>query len=129
VLAVEVLSEVLVRPGWLWGAGAVIAGFALTVAIMAVMVGVGAIFARFDWTDARRMTNPLAVFLGMALFAGLTVVTVLVFGISVALAAAIHLPLFTTWLAAMLMVLGGTLALAALAVLIGDRRLRALELG
>jgi hypothetical protein len=75
------------------------------------------------------MINPVAVFAGMALFGGLTAVTGVLAGIAVALAGATGLPLFTTWLAAMLIAIGATVAVAALSLLFGNERLRGLELG
>jgi hypothetical protein len=126
---VSVVSEAVIRPGWGWAALAVLAGIALSGAITAVMVGVGAVFARFDWTDTRRMTNPAAVFIGMAVFAILTIGSIVLFGIAVALSNATGFPLLTSSLAAMLMAIGGTVATAALSLLLGNQRLRSLELG
>jgi hypothetical protein len=126
---VSVISEAVIRPGWGWAALAVVAGIALSAAICAVMVGLGAIFARFDWTDTRRMTNPAAVFVGMAVFAILTLGSIVLFAISVALSSATGFPLLTTTLAAMLIAVGGTVSVAALSLLVGNQRLRSLELG
>lgn len=121
--------EVLIQPGWPWAVTVVVIAAVLSGAASAVMVGLGAVFARFDWSDARRMINPVAVFAGMALFGGLTAVTGVLAGIAVALAGATGLPLFTTWLAAMLIAIGATVAVAALSLLFGNERLRGLELG
>jgi hypothetical protein len=49
--------------------------------------------------------------------------------ISLALAAATGFPVLSTWLAAMTLSVGGALAVAVLGVLIGNERLRGLELG
>ena len=126
---VALAAQVVIRPGWLWAFIAVAVGIGLSAALSTVMVGLGAIFARFDWTDTRRMVNPAAVFCAMAVFGLVTGVTVVLLGISLALASATGVPLPTALLAAMLLALGGTIALAALSLLLGDQRLRALDLG
>lgn len=120
-------SEILIRPGWLWAATAVLLAVAEAAAVTTLMVGIGATFARFDWTDARRMIHPVAVFIGMGLFSVVSGVSALLLVISLALAGATGFPLFTTWLAAMTVSIGGAVAVAALGILIGNQRLRALE--
>lgn len=122
-------TEIVVRPGWPWAITAVILSVALAAAVTTFMVGVGGVFARFDWTDARRMMSPLAAFVGMFVFAIVTIASVLIVVIALALATAIHFPQFTTWLAALAVCLGGAAALAALGVLSGTARLQSLELG
>jgi len=124
-----IATEILVRPGWVWAITAVLLAVALAAAVTTFMVGIGGVFARFDWTDARRMMSPLAAFLGMFVFAIVTIAIVLIVVIGLALASAIHLPPFTTWLAALSVCLGGAAALAALGVLSGTARLQSLELG
>jgi hypothetical protein len=124
-----IATEIVVRPGWVWAITAVLLAVALAVAVTTFMVGVGGVFARFDWTDARRMMSPLAAFLGMFVFAIVTIASVLIVVIALALASAIHFPQFTTWLAALAVCLGGSAALAALGVLSGTARLQSLELG
>lgn len=126
---VAIGAEIVIRPGWPWALIAVLTGMALAAAVCAVMVGLGAVFARFDWTDARRMINPAAVFLGMAVFAVVSLVIGVLFGIALALASASGLPVLTTWPVAMLIAVGATTAVAALALLSGNERLRGLELG
>ena len=120
-------SEILIRPGWLWAATAVLLAVAEAAAVTTLMVGIGAAFARFDWTDARRMIHPVAVFIGMGLFSVISGVSALLLVISLALAGATGFPLFTTWLAAMTVSIGGAVAVAALGILIGNQRLSELE--
>jgi hypothetical protein len=129
VSLVSIVAEVIVRPGWLWAIVALLAATALAACLSTLMVGIGAIFARFDWTDARRMINPAAVFVGMLIFFLVSVGTAILFGISLALAGLSGFPVLTTFLAAMLVAIGGTLAAAALGLLLGNERLRGLELG
>ncbi|HYY46444.1 MAG TPA: hypothetical protein VE951_05250, partial [Candidatus Angelobacter sp.] len=108
---------------------AIVVALALAGTVTIMMVGIGAVWARFDWTDARRMTSPLAVFVALVLFAVITVVAIILFAIALALSSAAGLPLFTTWLSAVVIAVGGGIAAAALGLLIGNERLRALELG
>ena len=132
VIVVAILSiaaEILIRPGWVWGIGAVVVGTTLATGITTAMVGIGAIFARFDWTDVRRMMNPLAAFAGMAIFGLVSVATVLLFGVSLAVATSFRLPIFSAWVGAMALAIAGTMALAALGLLAGNQRLKGLELG
>src|SRR5437867_3870122 len=129
VALVAIIAEVLIRPGWLWAATAILLVVAQAATLTILMVGIGAVFARFDWTDARRMLHPAAAFIGLALFGIVTGASALVLGISLALASATGFPEFTTWLAAVTVSIGGAIAVAALGVLIGNERLRGLELG
>jgi len=129
VTLVAVIAEILIRPGWLWAATAVLLAVAQAATLTILMVGIGAVFARFDWTDARRMLHPVAAFIGLALFGIVTGASALVLGISLALASATGFPEFTTWLAAVTVSVGGAIAVAALGVLAGNERLRGLELG
>ena len=129
VAVVALAAEILIRPGWLWGTTAILLAIGQAAAVTTLMVGIGAAFARFDWTDARRMMHPLGVFIGMGLFSIITGVSALLLGISLALAGATGFPAFTTWLAAMTVSVGGAIAVAALGLLIGNERLRGLELG
>jgi hypothetical protein len=129
VAVLSTAAEVLIRPGWLWGVAAVTVAIAEAAGVTTLMVGIGAVFARFDWTDARRMTSPVAVLIAMVAFGAISVGTVVVFGAALALSSAIGFPLFSTWLGAMSIAIGGTAALAALGLLAGSERLRGLELG
>ena len=126
---VALAAEILIRPGWLWAATAVLLAVAQAVTATTLMVGVGAVFARFDWTDARRMMHPVGAFIGIALFSVITGGSALLLAISLAVASTTGVPLFSTWLAAMTLSIGGASAVAVLGLLIGNERLRGLELG
>jgi hypothetical protein len=129
VALVAVAAEILIRPGWLWAATAILLAVAQAVTVTTLMVGIGAVFARFDWTDARRMLSPVGVVIGIAFFGVITGGSALLLAISLALASATGFSTFTTWLAAMTLAVGGAVAVAVLGVLIGNERLRGLELG
>jgi hypothetical protein len=122
-------AEIMIRPGWLWAVTAVVLAIAEAAAVTTLMVGIGAVFARFDWTDARRMMHPVGIFIGMGLFSIVSGVSALLLVISIALAAVTRFPLFTTWLGAMTISVGGAVAVAALSILFGNQRLRGLEVG
>jgi hypothetical protein len=126
---VALIAEILLRPGWLWAATAVLLAVAQAVTVTTLMVGIGAVFGRFDWTDARRMLNPIGAFIGVGLFAVITGGSAILLAISLALASATRIPLFSSWLAAMTIAIGGAIAVAVLGLLIGNERLRSLELG
>src|SRR6202011_112373 len=110
VAVVALVAEIVIRPGWLWAATAILLAIAQAATIITLMVGIGAVFARFDWTDARRMMHPLGVFIGMGLFFIVTGASALLLGISLALAGATGFPTFTTWLAAITISVGGGVA-------------------
>jgi len=129
VALVALAAQILIRPGWLWGATAILLAVAQAVTVTSLMVGIGAVFARFDWTDARRMLSPVGVVIGMGLFVMMTGGSALLLAISLALASATGFSIFTTWLAAMTISVGGAVVVAVLGVLIGNERLRGLELG
>jgi hypothetical protein len=129
VALVALAAEILIRPGWLWAATAILLAVAQAVTVTTLMVGIGAVFARFDWTDARRMLSPVGVVIGIAFFGVITGGSALLLAISLALATATGFSTFTTWLAAMTLAVGGAVAVAVLGVLIGNQRLRGLELG
>jgi ABC-2 type transport system permease protein len=129
VALAALVAEIMIRPGWLWAVTAVVLAVAEAAAVTTLMVGIGAVFARFDWTDARRMMHPVGVFIGMGLFSMVSGISALLLGISIALAAVTRFPLFTTWLAAMTISVGGAVAVAALGILFGNQRLRGLEVG
>lgn len=129
VAVAAAVTETLVRPGWLWALTATGLAVVQALAVTSLMVGIGAFFARFDWTDVRRMLHPLAGLLGMVGFFVVVGASALLMAIAVALASATHLPLPTTWLAAILLAGGGSIAAAALGLLISAAHLRRLEPG
>ena len=129
VALAALVAEILIQPGWLWAVAAVVLAIAEAAAVTTVMVGIGAVFARFDWTDARRMMHPVGIFVGMGLFSVVSGASALLLVISIALAAVTRFPLYTTWLAAMTISVGGAIAVAALSILFGNQRLRGLEVG
>ncbi|HSO94149.1 MAG TPA: hypothetical protein VLS53_06750 [Candidatus Dormibacteraeota bacterium] len=123
------VTETLVHPGFLWAVSATALAVVQAVAVTGLMVGIGAFFARFDWTDVRRMLHPLAGLLGMIGFLAVVGVGALLMAIAVALSSAASLPLTTTWLAAIVLAAGGAIAAAALGLLLSAARLRRLEPG
>ena len=129
VALAALVAEIMIRPGWPWAVTAVVLAIAEATAVTTLMVGIGAVFARFDWTDARRMMHPVGIFIGMGLFSIVSGVSALLLAISIALAAVTRFPLFTTWLAAMTISVGGAVAIAALSILFGNQRLRELDVG
>ena len=129
VAVAAAVTETLVHPGWLWAVSATSLAVVQAVAVTALMVGIGAFFARFDWTDVRRMLHPLAGLLGMIGFVAVVGAGALLMAIAVALSTAASVPLATTWLAAIVLAAGGAIAAAALGLLLSAARLRRLEPG
>ncbi len=123
VLAVGGLAEALIRPGWVWALGALGALVCLSAAVAALMVGIGGTWARFDWTDARRMVNPAAAALAVVAQLVVTSMTALLAVAAIALAAAAHLPLAATWLLALAVSSAIALGLALLALAVAAERL------
>lgn len=123
------VTEALVHPGWLWAVTATGLAIVQAIAVTTLMVGIGTIFARFDWTDVRRMLHPIAGLLGMVGFMVVVGASALLMAVAIALASATRLPLATTWLAALLLSGGGAVAAGALGLLISAVRLERLEVG
>lgn len=123
------VTEALVHPGWLWAVTATGLAIVQAIAVTALMVGIGTIFARFDWTDVRRMLHPVAGLIGMVGFMVVVGASALLMAVAIALASATRLPLATTWLAALLLSGGGAVAAGALGLLISAVRLERLEVG
>ncbi|MDQ6882710.1 MAG: hypothetical protein M3077_00535 [Candidatus Dormibacteraeota bacterium] len=123
------VTETVVHPGWLWALTATSLVVVQATAITALMVGIGGIFARFDWTDVRRMLHPLAGLLGLVGFFLVIGASGLLMAVAIALATATGVPLATTWLAALVFSAGGAVAAASLGLLISAGRLGRLELG
>ena len=129
VTLVAMVTEAVIRPGWLWAVTATALAVVQAAAITALMVAIGAVFARFDWTDVRRMLHPLAGLLGIIGFLVVIGASALLMAIALALATAAHFPVATTWLASLTFSAGGAIAAAALALLLSASRLGRLELG
>jgi Putative ATP-binding cassette len=129
VTLVAMVTEAVIRPGWLWAVTATALAVVQAAAITALMVAIGAVFARFDWTDVRRMLHPLAGLLGIIGFLVVIGASALLMAIALALATAAHFPVATTWLASLTFSAGGAIAAAALALLLSASRLQRLELG
>jgi hypothetical protein len=126
-ILVAALMEALVQPGWLWGSAAVgivaVQAFTLT----ALMVAIGGVWARFDWTDARRMMHPAAGILGFLAQLAIIGATALLAAGSVVLAGLLHLQLATAFLAALLLAAAGAAVVAYGALVLAADKLRSLE--
>ena len=126
-LLVAVLMEALVHPGWLWGTAAIAILAVQAVTLTALMVAIGGVWARFDWTDARRMMHPAAGILGFLAQLAIMGATALLAAGSVVLAGALHLEMATAFLAALVLAAAGAAVLAYGALVLAADRLRSLE--
>lgn len=122
-----VLMEALIRPGWLWGLAAIAILAVQAATLTALMVAIGGFWARFDWTDARRMMHPAAGILGILAQLVVMGATALTAVGSVVLAGLLHLQLVTVFLAALLLAALGAAVLAYGALILATDRLRSLE--
>ncbi len=126
-LAAGTVVETIVRPGWVWAAGALALVAVQAGALSVIMVAVGSVWARFDWTDARRMTHPAAALVGTFLQFALAGATVLLAIGPLLLASALRLPLLPLWLLGMALAAIMAAGLAILALLLAYERLLRLE--
>ncbi len=124
---VAVLMEALIQPGWLWGVAAIAILAVQAATLTALMVAIGGFWARFDWTDARRMMHPAAGILGFAAQLTVTGATALIAVGSVVVAGFLHIQLVTAFLAALLLAASGAAVLAFGALVLAADRLRSLE--
>lgn len=126
-LAVGGALEALIRPGLSWA----VAGLGLLLVagggLASLMVAVGALWARFDWIDARRMVHPAAGLLGsvtQVLASGL----IALFAIgSVVVAAPLRLPLLPAFLIALALASTLLLAVTFAALILAAERLELLQ--
>jgi hypothetical protein len=109
-LTLGAVLEAIVRPGLAWA----LSGLGLLLVVGAglsnLMVAIGALWARFDWTDARRMVHPAAGLLGSLIQMMATGGIALLAIASVVLAGPLRLPPLSAFLIAM--TLGSTALLA-----------------
>jgi hypothetical protein len=126
-LVVGSALELVVGPGWVWAVGGVFLLAAAGAGLASLMVGIGAIWARFDWTDARRMVHPAGALLGTgAQLAATTLIGILVVG-SLLLAAALRVPLVPIWLFALGFSALSLLAVAFASLILATQKLKLLQ--
>ena len=126
-LALGAALEALVRPGLVWAAAGLglllVAGAGLT----SLMVAIGTLWARFDWTDARRMVHPAAGLLGSLIQMMATAMIALLAIGSIIVAAPLRLPLLPAFLMAMTIGSGVLLVVTFGALVLAAQRLRELQ--
>jgi predicted permease len=119
--------EVFVHAGLAWSVGALALLVVVSGALACVMVGLGGVVGRVDWTDARRMIHPVgglvALFVQFGLIfavAGLVVVPLLV-------ASFFHQSVLGLFLAGVLAASLAAVLAALVALVLAEQRLRRLE--
>jgi hypothetical protein len=132
VLAVALVGgtilEVLVQPGlgWALAALALLALYAITLAV--VMVGVGAMFPNLTWDDPRRMATPAAGLFGLLVELSVTVVLFATAALPLALGQLLGLPDVLMFLVAFAATAATGAGMSALALGIARERLDSMDL-
>jgi len=122
-LALGAVLEALVRPGLVWATVGLVLLLVVGAGMSSLMVAIGAVWARFDWTDARRMVHPAAGLLGALIQMMTTGAVVLLAFASIVLAGPLRLPLMPTFLGAMALASAALLALTFGALVLAEQRL------
>jgi hypothetical protein len=123
-LALAAGLEALVHPGLTWALAGLGLFLIVGAGLSSLMVAIGALWARFDWTDARRMVHPAAGLLGSLVQMMVTGAVALLAVASAVLAGPLGLPLLLAFHSAM-----AAAATALLAVTFGALVLAAQRLG
>ena len=126
-LAGGVVLEALARPGWAWAAGAIVILVIVAIGMSVVLVAIGALWPRFDWTDARRMVHPVTSILSLLAELVLLGGTGLVLAGFLLIAWLFHLPVAILWLVGILASATLVAGLAAGAMVAAAERLGRLE--
>jgi hypothetical protein len=119
--------QVAIHPDLPWAVGAVTLLLVLSGALACVMVGLGGIVGRFDWTDARRMIHPVGGLVALLVqFGLLTAVAGLVL-MPLLVASIFHQSLLGLFLAGVLAASLAAVLTAAVVLVLAEQRLRRLE--
>jgi hypothetical protein len=119
--------QVAIHPDLPWAVGAVTLLLVLSGALACVMVGLGGIVGRFDWTDARRMIHPVGGLVALLVqFGLLTAVAGLVL-MPLLVASIFHQSLLGLFLAGVLAASLAAVVTAAVVLVLAEQRLRRLE--
>lgn len=119
--------EALIQPGWPWAASALALLLVLAAALACVMVGLGGIVGRFDWTDARRMVNPVGGLLALLVQFGLIFAVAGLVLVPLLLASVLHQSIALLYGAGLLTASLAAVVTALVALVLAEQRLRRLE--
>jgi len=119
--------EALIRPGWPWAASALALLLVLAAALACVMVGLGGIVGRFDWTDARRMVNPVGGLLALLVQFGLIFAVAGLVLVPLLLASVLHQSIALLYGAGLLAASLAAVVTALVSLVLAEQRLRRLE--
>jgi hypothetical protein len=126
-LVLGTVIETVIGAGLAWSAGAVALLLVVSGALACVMVGLGGLVGRFDWTDARRMIHPVGGLLALVVQFGLiAAVTGLVLG-PLLVATIFHQSMFGLFLVGLLCASLTAVLAAAFTLILAEQRLRRLE--
>ncbi len=119
--------QVAIRPDLPWAVGAVTLLLVLSGALACVMVGLGGIVGRFDWTDARRMIHPVGGLVALLVQFGLIVAVAGLVLLPLLVASIFHQSLLGLFLAGVLAASLAAVVAAAVVLVLAEQRLRRLE--
>ncbi|HYM49099.1 MAG TPA: hypothetical protein VET65_00865 [Candidatus Limnocylindrales bacterium] len=127
-MLVGIALEVLVHPGTAWAVATLALLPIAGVGLGSLMVAIGALWARFDWTDTRRMVHPAGGLLGsVAQMVASGAIALL--GVGAAFfARPLGLPQWPTFVLALALPCAALLAVSLAALILAAQRLRLLQL-
>jgi len=126
-LVLGITLEILTRPGWPWAVGALLLLLVVSGALACVMVGLGGMVGRFDWTDARRMVPPVGGLLALVVQFGMIFGVAALVLVPLLIASVFHEPISLLFGAGVLAASLAALVAAGGALVLAERRLRRLE--
>jgi hypothetical protein len=126
-LILGTVIEIVIRAGLAWSAGAVALLIVVSGALACVMVGLGGLVGRFDWTDARRMIHPVGGLLALVVQFGLIAAVTGLVLVPLLVATIFHQSLFGLFLVGLLCASLTAVLAATLTLVLAEQRLRRLE--
>jgi hypothetical protein len=124
-----VYTEFAMHPGLAWALPAVVLAAVFGASLAVVMVAVGGIFPRFNWTDPRRMISPVGVWVGLVVQLAMIVMVAVIVTIGVILGRLGLAPPGVAYGAAVLLAGMACAGMAAAALSAAGARLSGIEYG
>jgi hypothetical protein len=124
-----VFTEVVVHPGIGWAIPAVLLAAVFGGSLAVVMVAVGGLFPRFNWTDPRRMISPVGAWVGLVAQLGMVVIVGLLVGAGILLGRLGLLPAGAAYGGGLVLAGAGCVGVALVALSASAARLSNIEYG
>lgn len=122
-------TEVLVHPGIGWAVPAILLAAVFGGSLAVVMVAVGGLFPRFNWTDPRRMISPVGAWVGLAAQLAMVVMVAVLVSAGILLGRFGLLPAGAAYGGGLLLAAAACLGMALVVLSAAEARLKTIEYG